>query len=91
MTTEIDNTYATLRNRFWELDASIKKANAELSAYEKELSDMAVKEGEFYKRRQEIKKAKQEVMSRHNVTDMARERSRIAVFLDRKTGTAEAH
>ena len=81
----------SMRDRFWELDDQIRSTMAELAKHDSELNDIAAQEAKIRERRQKIAEAKNSLVQNSGMVEKARERSRIANFLDRKTGTRDNH
>lgn len=86
-----DQMYAAARERFHELDAEVKEAEQGLLAFDDKLNEIAEQEAKIRAERQKIKEGKRRIIADSDMVAKAKERSRLAVFLDRKTGTREDH
>lgn len=77
-----------MRKQFHTLDAEVKAAEAALKKLEPELDAIAKQEAELRAKRQTLSEKKAAIVSDMKMVDNAKERSRIAVYLNGKTGPA---
>lgn len=79
------------RNQFWTVDAEIRKAQAKLKVCDTERNALADEETAMRAKVREIGARKQAIVKAANLVELCQERSRYAIFLNRKTGTKENH
>lgn len=79
------------RDQFWFVDSEIKKVEAELAVIDVERNALADEETDMRDKVRAIGQRKMALVNDSNMPELCRERSRYAVFLNRKTGTRDNH
>ncbi len=79
------------RDEFWVLDGTIKATEAEIAVIDVERNALAEEEAVMRTKVRDIGVRKMKIVKNSSIAELTKERSRYAVFLNRKTGTKENH
>ena len=79
------------RSQFWVVDAEIRKIQVDLAVVDVERNALADEEAAMRKKLRAFADRKQAIVRAGNLVELCQERSRYAIFLNRKTGTRENH
>ncbi len=79
------------RNQFWAVDTEIREAQAAIKICDTERNALADEEAAMRVKVRAIGARKQAIIEAAGLVALCQERSRYAIFLNRKTGTRENH